>query len=255
MKIHRIVLLIGFFILISASSYAADWEVFSKISYLDWVEKTNLSKRDPFLRESGLVYSVGGSVLFRPTEKFFSKSELEFFGGSIDYQGENLTNMTPHNTSSARLGATLEETLGYKIKISSDFTLSPFATLGVSAWWRGVSAEAWYVGYGKLGVQVDKGMFFAKAGLLLPFYTEAHGRYAGVFWINGGKETSFEVQPQGVLTPFAEIGIRYKRAAVSLSYELRKWKDSDRVNLGGGVHVFQPETTQSLVSLKIGFSF
>jgi hypothetical protein len=90
---------------------------------------------------------------------------------------------------------------------------------------------------------------------LFPFYTEAHGSWQGIFWVNNGQKTEITTQPKGTLTPFAEIGFQQGRWKFSLSGEIRKWNESDWVEVDRGIYAFQPETVQKFFSIKIGVNF
>jgi hypothetical protein len=248
--------LLGMFLISASLVEAAEFGVFFKPGYmLEWTEKVPNSKRNPFVEERGMLYSAGADALFSPTKNIYLKSEAEVFFGQLDYKGSRLSDMSNYDTTGGRFGLTVEETLSYKIKISESFSLSPFLGLGFSAWHRDVCGENWYTGYGRLGIQGNSGRFFGKVGLLLPFYTEVYGGFKDISWLNNGREVKFSTNPKGVLTPFAEVGVRYKKWAASLSYELRKWEESDRVSLGNGVSAFQPETTQQLFSIKLEYFF
>jgi hypothetical protein len=234
---------------------AAETEINFQISYMDWIERCALAKRDPFVLEFGPLFSVEGGPNFNLTENLFSQFRLKGFAGLIKYEGCHLSDQTPYDTTGIRLGATFEGTLGYKVKIHDDFYLSPFASIGFSMWWREICAETWLNGYFRLGIEAKKGIFIAKAGLLLPFFTEEHGGLRDIPWLNDGREIRFKLSPKGITTPFAEIGLRYKKITCSLSYELRKWEESDRLNIAGGSYIFQPETTQQIFGLKVGVIF
>jgi hypothetical protein len=250
------IFMVAFLVFLSITfAQAADFSFYLKASYMDWIEHSPYSGKDPFVKESGLLYSMGTRGSFHLTKNLFSRLELEGFWGDVNYDGSYVSNQVPHKTTGDWLGFRLEETVSYKFTNKNGLSLSPFMSLGISSWSRWVAAEIWYEGYGRLGFEIDKGRFFGKIGFLLPFFTEVDGSWKEISWLNEGRETKIEANPIGVPTPFAEIGVKLGRMKIVGFYERKEWKKSNNVKIGDCLFVFQPATEQNIIGIRAEFNF
>ncbi len=247
-KLASVIVVILISAVCTSSTHAAGVKVYAKDGWMFWNETLNGNSYD---QESGQIYTLGAKFSFHPKKNFFGEIKAEGFGGLLRYKGVYISNDAPCDMDTLRIGTTLEGTAGYKIKIPNKFYVSPFVSAGVSAWKRSISGEIWLTGYGKVGFKAGKGPFFIKTGLFFPVYAEN--------WIilmqNDGQLTKFSTRPNGVITPFAEIGFHSGKIKFSLSYELKKWKKSNDIGLGNGLFGYQPDTSDKEIYLQFEYSF
>lgn len=256
MKKTAVVIMICVILLIGAAEvHAAGFRINRGISCMTWKEYLPSSQKT-YMEEDGLFHSLNISMSSKLSKNISSQLGLEFFWGNISYRGEYIQDRSPHNTTGIWLGAAIEETMAYKIKIKQDFFIYPFISVVVSDWQRQISSENWFAVIGKLGFRAEKGMFFAEFGLSRPLYTEVNGCWENVSWINEGRKTEINVNPKGEISPFGKIGIKInKRITLKLSYQELKWEKSEEDHVGGGVNVFQPKTNQKFFGLSAEILF
>jgi len=255
-KIAIVAMMIVIFALISASIYAKnpDVKIYFGISYMDWTERDySPTPSTPFVEESGPIFSIGVDVTFRFKE-FFEEFTTENFGGLLWYKSNYILTGQPCDIYVDRMGIDTEETTGYRMNIYKDFNFSPFVSFGFSPLWRD-ETEIWLFCYGKLGAILEKGDFFVKIGVLIPFFTEDDCFWAGIPWLNNGRLTRIVAYPKGVIMPFAEVGFRFKKFDFSFFYDPREWERSDNVNLKNGWYAYQPETEKNSIGFKVGYHF
>ena len=229
----------------------SSWDIKSikSIKVMLWEEKKcpdSNSKRDPFVRETGLVLSFGKSLLSRPAENFLSRLDLIGFIIGTYYQGGKVENGAPKDMATIWGGAAVEEALGYKVKISKDLSVVPFVALGFSPWIRTAGPEIWFTVYEKAGIEIREGELHVKAGLIVPSFSKTYVEKEGVSWLNKGEKTKFTTNPKGEITPFVEIGFRN----VNLFFEMKEWDASDVETLRCGVTHYQPRTVQFIFGIN-----
>ena len=231
----------------------ATTEIYTKTSYMDWVERLPASSKT-FVEESGPIFSGVVDATFQPIKNLFGRLDAEGFVGPISYKGAYISfsdsHAVPYNAVTARLGETLEGTAEYKITVGGNLSVSPFASLGSSVWWRPLCKETWTAGYGKLGASVAIGKFFAKSGLLIPLFTQNDCNLWDFYPVLG-RLTDAVTHPKGIPTPFVEAGVQFTGFSIRISYELKEWEKSDEVDMGNGWYIYQPKTTYSSIGLSM----
>jgi hypothetical protein len=238
---------------------AAEVSFYLKSGWFTWDEQLNGS---PFVKEKGLLYGAG--VTRRDELAGWSVTELaEVWGGSLDYDGHDVTGTSSIKSQTAYLGTKEEAAAGYKLPVATRISLEPFAAVGHRFWIRTRSGEDWNSFYGKAGVtgevRTDWGSVYLKGGALLPIYTRNH-----VSLTNAGY-SDVVTEPKNLVSAFAEAGVTRGHLGLSIEYEGLRFGESSKVatsklgNLPGAViqnnQAYQPDSHSHLVSLKLAYTY
>jgi hypothetical protein len=240
---------------------AGETSVYLKSGWFTWNEKV---AGNNFVNEKGLIYTGGIARSDAVSERITISELVEVWGGSLKYEGHDVTGNNALNTDTVYLGTREELAAGYTLPLAGPATIAPFVTLGHKFWVRTRSSEDWNTFYSKVGLSGEmKGNgwnFFARAGGCIPIYTRTHvslseAGYADVV-----------TEPKSKLAPFAELGMKKGAFALSLDYEGMSFGMSKKVathqlaNSQSGVAIvnnqaYQPDSEAALVSLKLEYSF
>jgi hypothetical protein len=238
---------------------AGELSVYVKSGWFTWDEKLNGSS---FVKEKGLLHGAG--ITRSDQLSTFSLAETaEVWGGSLDYDGHDLTGATRIKADTSYLGTREEVALGMKLPVGEKLAFEPFVGAGHRFWIRTRSGEDWNSIYAKAGLtgemKAGRCTLYLKGGALLPVYTRSH-----VSLGNAGY-TDVVTQPKSELSSFAEVGVKRGAFAISVEYEGLRFGQSDKVPttrtaVAPGVVVqnsqaFQPGSESSLLSLKLAYSF
>jgi hypothetical protein len=243
----------------ASAASAAEVSFYVKSGWFTWDEQLNGA---PFVKEKGPLFAAG--VTRRDDVAGVSFTELvEVWGGSIDYDGHDVTGTSAIKSQTSYLGTKEEAALGVKLPAGSRLSVEPFAGVGHRFWIRTRSGEDWNSFYGKAGVSgalsTGWGSVYLRGGALLPIYTRNH-----VSLTNAGY-SDVVTEPKSRVSAFAEAGIRHGHLGLSVEYEGLRFGESAKVatsklsNLPGAViqnnQAYQPDSSSHLISLKLAYSY
>jgi hypothetical protein len=189
---------------------------------------------------------------------------IEVWGGSLDYDGHDVTNTTTLKTDTVYLGTREEIAATLKYPLAEKLTIGPLAGFGHKFWVRTRSSEDWNTIYGKLGAAIAYSAtscdMFVRSGAAFPLYTRNHASLSSEGY---GDVT---IEPKSAPAIFAEAGVRLSSWTFSVNYEEMNFGKSDKeavnqtVQQQNGVavinsQVYQPKSTSSLLSFKVQFHF
>jgi hypothetical protein len=239
---------------------AGETSVYLKTGWFNWDETVNGSS---FVKEKGMMYGAG--IMRKDDVSAITIAELlEVWGGNMDYDGHDLTGSTVIKSDTSYLGTKEEVAFGVKLPAGSAITFEPFAALGHKFWVRTRSSEDWNSIYTKAGVAGELAtngcILFLKAGALIPIYTRTHASLSDAGF------SDVTTEPKTRVSAYAEGGVKMGDFAVSVQYEGMEFGKSATVptsritGTGTGVAVvgseaYQPDSSSSLISLKLAYSF
>ena len=238
---------------------AGELSVYFKTGWFTWDEKLNGSS---FVKERGAIHGAGISRV--DDFPVFSVAEsAEVWGGSLDYDGHDLSGSTAIESDTSYLGTKEEVAVGFKLPAGQALSFEPFVGMGHRFWIRTRSGEDWNSIYAKVGVTGELKRsactLYVKGGALVPVYTRSH-----VSLSNAGL-VDVVTEPKSRISGFAEAGVKRGAFAVSVEYEVMKFGQSDKVatsklaSAPGAVvqnsQAYQPDSQASLLSLKLAYSF
>lgn len=260
-RFRSLLLAVTVFLLLAGSgaAQAGEVSVYLKSGYFTWDEKLNGAT---FVKETGALFGAG--VEHKGEVGGLNLAELaEVWGGSLNYDGHDLTNTTKIDSDTSYLGTREEVSLGFRLPATSSISFEPFVGVGHKFWIRTRSGEDWNSIYTKLGIGSEVGVgahtVFAKAGLLLPLYTRNHVSLASAGY------SDVVTEPKSLPSAFAEAGVKRGAFALSVEYEGMRFGESAKVPttrlsaIPGAVvqnnQAFQPDSEAHLFSLKLAYSF
>lgn len=247
--------------MVGTSAWAGETTAYFKPSYFTWVEKLNGAN---FVKEKGLIHTLGVNHKQMITSKVFGEGTLEVWGGSLDYDGHDVTGSTAVKSTTVYLGTREELAAGIKVPVAAKLTLEPFAGIGHKFWVRTRSSEDWNLIYGRVGAGIEQSSeswsTFAKGGIMMPFYTRSHVELSAA-----GYE-DVVTSPEALPAAFAELGLKRAAWTVSIGYESMRFGRSasvptkSTVAIQNGVAVtnnvaFQPDSRADSFSLKLEYRF
>lgn len=245
----------------SGSAIAGETQVYLKSGYFTWNEKINGSD---FVKENGMMTAFGVARSDTLFGNVVLEELIEVWGGSLDYDGHDVTNTTVLKSDTVYLGTREEFTAGIKFPLGGNLSAGPLAGIGHKFWIRTRSNEDWNAIYGKLGAAADYKAaaygVFVNGGVQIPIYTRSHVSLGAA---------GFEdvvTNPKSKPSVFAEIGVRRAAWSIGVTYEEMNFAKSDSVStksttpLQNGVAVinslaFQPDSSSSLVAFKVRYHF
>lgn len=257
-KVREVAMIAALALCMAPQAQAGETSVYLKSGWFNWEERVNGAT---FVREKGAMHGAG--VARKDQLAAFNLAELvEVWGGTLDYNGHDVTGTNDMRTDTVYLGTREEVHLSLPLP-AGPVSVEPLVALGHKFWIRTRSSEDWNTFYAKAGVggAIESGnlKFFVKGGALLPFYTRTHASLS---------EAGFSdvvTEPKSRLSPFAEGGVRAGAFTVSVEYEGMEFGQSNKVptststgnngvQIAGG-QAYQPDSSASLVSLKVSYSF
>lgn len=229
--------------------------------YFTW-EEFDAGRR--ILRERGPLFAAGVSLGKVTPSSVTVSGKGELFGGEVDYDGET---QAPHSvrvrTRVGYVGTALQLDLGYRAE-RGELRLEPFLGLGHRWWLRDLQdttsasgeavsgyTESWQTVYGRFGARgrlaLPRGVeLVAEGGAKYPFYTGNSVDFSGA------GVTTFRPRPHW--SGFAETGVGYRSARITLSYEGFRFNPSHE-RVVQGQSYFQPKSSSDLFGLNLGWSF
>jgi hypothetical protein len=239
---------------------AGETAVYLKSGWFNWVEKVN---GGTFVQERGFLHAAG--IARKDALSAFTIGELlEVWGGSLDYDGHDVTGAVPLKADTSYLGTREEVAFGVKLPVQETLSVEPFLGAGHKFWIRTRSSEDWNTFYTKAGVsgefKANGCTIYVKGGAMVPLYTRTHASLSDAGY------TDVVTEPKSQVSGFAEAKVKFGVFAVSFEYEAMEFGQSDSVptsktsGAGQGVTVvgsqaYQPKSSSSLYSLKLSYSF
>lgn len=219
------------------------------------------------IKESGPVWGLGVDGQLQATPELWLQGKCEFFWGDVDYDGYVQTlatgETTPHQTTTKYAGINLEGALAGNYRINQSWTGKPLIGLGLRTWNRDIEGYAGYeedwqtinLLFGLETVYTFKGKneAFAKVNIRQPILNEETIDQFGAK-VEPGKELSF----------YTEAGLVIKSFRISAFYETYRFgkSNTDIVPVyysngepAGSWLIYQPESQNDIVGIKIGASF
>jgi hypothetical protein len=244
---------------IATQADAGETSVYLKSGWFTWEERVAGA---PFVREKGGMYGAG--IARKDEVAVVAIGELlEVWGGSVAYDGHDVTGTSTLKSDTVYIGT--KEELAFSLPLPAGaIELEPLVAIGHRFWARTRSNEDWNTLYTKAGAAAGwhRGdwRLFVKGGALIPFYTRTHADLT-----NAGY-TDVVTNPKSRVSAFAEGGVRVGSFGVSVEYEAMAFGESDKVPthrttaVANGVQVvggeaYQPESSATLLSLKLSNSF
>ena len=259
-SLKAVVIIATFVIGGALPAQAGQTSVYLKSGWFSWDETVNGS---PFVKENGMLHGAG--VARKDDVPALSIAELvEVWGGSLDYDGHDVTGSRRIESDTVYLGTREEVDFSLKLSGKSTLSMEPFAGLGHKFWIRTRSSEDWNTFYGKAGVgarlTTAAGTLFLKGGAMMPIYTRTHVSLSDAGF------TDVVTEPRSRVSAFAEGGLQIGGFAVSVEYEGMEFGESARVPTATlssaakgvavtGLQAYQPKSSSSLFSLKVAYSF
>lgn len=241
-------------VLFSTPAITADEvEVYLKTESFTWKEFNDNGAQ--LLKETGVLYSLGGLVKSDITKSLTFKGKSELFGGRVDYDGQTWGG-TPVETNTDYFGFKTEGDVSWKFMERGKSFLRPFAGLGYRGWQRDLKStdsaigyrENWRSLYVRLGVRgdyvfIEQLRISAETGIKLPIYNENEVDYLGS-----------TVKPGTEASVFAEVGLKWAMLKVNVFYEGMRFSKSDPVAVNG-FQILQPESKADMLGVNIGMVF
>jgi len=255
------IIVAGFLLLagLVPAAQAGELSVYLKSGYFSWDEKLNGAS---FVKERGAMHAAGLTRKDELAGLTFAEL-IEVWGGSLDYDGHDVTGSSKLTSDTTYLGTREEATVGIKLPVASAVSFEPFVGFGHKFWIRTRSGEDWNSIYAKVGlgseIPVGANTVFLRGGALLPIYTRNH-----VSLTNAGY-SDVVTEPKSRVSAFAEAGVKRGPFALSVEYEGLRFGQSEKVattrlaKTPGAVvqnnQAFQPDSDASLFSVKLAYSF
>lgn len=214
------------------------------------------------LKETGELVS-GGVVLGGRASLLTFRGKAELFGGEVDYDGETQApDPVPVRTEVNYFGIRNQLDLGYLFRAGA-LRGEPLVGIGHRWWIRDLEdsrsatgepvsgySEIWQTAYARLGARAayraERLDLFAEGGALYPFYTGNSVDFVGT------GDVTFH--PRGRVSGFAEAGVAWNGAKLSLHYEGFRWSRSGAKAVGDRFF-FQPNSRSDLVGVSLGWNF
>lgn len=221
------------------------------------------------LKESGPLYGAGADLSARVAGLFWIEGRGELFLGEVDYDGFLMSEkgeLTPYKTTTEYAGMKIDGDLAFKIALSPDIHIKPFAGLGGRSWVRNLDtawsdryigeygySESWTTLYGIAGlgggIKVGRASeLSARIEARLPFINEEI-----VDLTNQGGPSDLELKPGRQASYYAEATLIVSRFTASLFVETLNFSESPLDSREG--LFFQPESKCTLIGGKIGLAF
>ena len=237
-----------------------------------WKETGSFGEQ--LLKESGPLFGVTSGVrahLVRGEsgQTLMLSGKIDIYGGEVNYDGHTqLPSNLPVSTDVGYFGTRIGCDAGWGFPVSGS-TVGPFAGFNYRFWMRdlqstttfdgngnlvpvGGSTEYWQDFSTRLGIRwydiriADEWRLFVEGGF-------AYSLYAGnTVDLNGFGNVTLE--PEGLWTPFAEAGVRYKRLRLAVTFEEQRYQRSPSV-LVGPYFVYQPASTGEYLGFSVGYCF
>ena len=240
--------------------------LYGLVEHFEWEETFNGEK---FVEESGPLFGLGGELDFQATDRIWLEGRGEIFGGDVDYDGFIQTfdgDLVPYESDTTYFGAKFEGDAAYKMPLSDDFYVKPYAGLGVRAWERTLDTgtsdefigdygyvEDWVTIYaiaglgGGLSLNKDTELF-GKIEIHIPIDNTIHDDLS-----NLGGPSDIELEPGKENSMYADAGINIKMFTASVFVETLKFSQSP---LDDKYHaVLQPDSESTMVGVKAGLVF
>ncbi|HBA89428.1 MAG TPA: hypothetical protein DCZ75_16020 [Geobacter sp.] len=229
--------------------------------YFTWQEHDGGRR---ILKERGPLFSTGVLLGIVTKSSITLSGKGELFGGEVDYDGETQApHSVPVRTQVGYFGTTAQLDLGYRAETAT-LRGEPFVGIGHRWWLRDLQdttsasgepvsgyTESWQTLYGRFGARgrliLPRGVeVVAEGGAKYPFYTGN-----SVDFSSSGV-TTFRPRPHW--SAFAETGVTYRKARITLSYEGFRFNQSHE-RLVQGKNYFQPKSSSDIFGLNLGWTF
>ncbi len=234
---------------------------FSESRFFGWKEFD--ADGSQALSESGALFGFGVEprVAFGDAKRWFIKGDFEYYFGTVDYSGflqNQLGQRTPFNTTVGYAGFELVASTGYVFSLSSDFELVPTAGFGFEHWSRELDKGGQF-GYTEiynvplLEAGIEGAVVLNRNIQLIPWFSVRMpvSISESIDLSQSGLQGPSDLSLSPGISPRIRFGANASiyRVLVSLSYET--WtlgrSPEDRGFL-------QPESTRSLLALKMGYT-
>lgn len=270
MKKHLLLILIAVqFLSVAAqadTNKSFNVRFFGYAKQFQWTEYLYGSR---LLKESGLLYGLGGDVAAQLSAPLWIEFRGEVFFGDVDYDGALQTldgQLIPYESDTAYAGIKVEVLTSLRHLVTADFNLKPYAGLGLLAWRRTLDTRAtdrsigrwgyiedWYTAYVIIGL--GAGVAISPNGIL---FAQIEGRYPiknsmKADFKNVGGPPDVKLKPGKRASIYAEAGVNVTPFMVAAFYETLDFSESDidrKYNIA-----FQPESKAAMFGLKLGVSF
>lgn len=240
--------------LFSTPAAAVESDVYFSAESFTWKEFSNNGAQ--ILKESGPIFALGASMISSNMKGLIFEGKAEVFGGVVDYDGQTLAGSSC-DTNVDYYGSKLEGGLGWKFMVGQKVSVGPIGGLGVRIWSRNINStsnafgydELWSSFYGILGLRGDilvSGTMkvFAEGGAKLPIYNQNRINFLDV-----------TLEPGNEVSPYGELGLKWKRLKVSVFYEGMRFSKSDPQLGGAWFILYQPESKADIYGVSVGLVF
>ncbi len=234
-----------------------------------WKESNSSGGR--LVKESGPLYGLRSGIRAVPVQgeggDLTLSGVLELFGGVVRYDGEqNLTNL-PVSTDVDYFGTRLGFDAGWGLPLYGS-TLGPFAGFTYRFWVRSLNDASTVDSNGNRVPVSGTTEYWNDLG------TRLGGRWSDIGIVAGGKlfleggaqyslytGTTFDtgygtstLEPRGIVSPFAEAGLRFQRLRIALTYEEKRYGVSPSI-IAGQYKYYQPASVGEYLGLSVGYCF
>lgn len=246
--------------------FKATTRLFVETSHFYWDEHNHGAK---LLDETGMLYGLGlslsdicatGGEAYRLT--FGGKAQYAF--GTVDYDGTIMETGAPVQTDVEYSEITVEAYLGTMFKTGNpDWFVEPKLTLGYRNRGRDILSnaqargykESWQTCYSRLGVTAI--VFMQKAYSL----SLSGGAIIPLWAVNDvniyGQDVGVSPEPFHP-TPYAEVGLEYKRVGIAAYYEAFSFGKSDPSDVYVeelDSRLLQPESYEERFGIRLTVAF
>jgi hypothetical protein len=245
----------SFFSVYSSAAASNEYDVYFKVESFTWKEFAESGEQR--LKESGPIYGIGASAKSSIAGSLTLKGKAELFGGSVDFDGQTLTG-TSVETDTDYAGVKIEVDGGWKIMVKEVYFLEPFAGFGGMGWKRNIAStgntdefeETWKSFYSRLGIRGNRFYpnhvrVFAEAGVRIPLHNETKIEGPGF---------DATVEPGNRASAFVEIGLKWKKFKITVTYEGLRFAKSDTKTVNN-IPVSQPKSEANIFGVNIGAEF
>lgn len=236
------------------------FSIYGKVENFEWKEYGDSDEE--LLKESGPLFSLGGSLDFAIQPDLHLEGLGELFFGSVDYDGQTQTGV-PATTTTDYAGLRAEGRGVFDVPAGRDAKVKPFAGAGGRAWLRKINdsdvgkgyEESWitiygFVGLGGEAVVGPKSRLFGSLAVRLPIFNQVI-----IDWSNIGGPSDITVNPGEEPSFTLEGGLKYDLFTASVFYETFNFSKSDADDIGSGLQVWQPKSEARIIGLKAGLVF
>ena len=235
-------------------------EYHAGVERFEWTETAPGGGR--LLKESGPRFVFGSAAEQNKTEGLLFGGRGRVFFGGVDYDGQTWGG-TPVSTDTNYLGGDFQGRVMWRIP-RDGYRADLFGALGYRLWVRDLEStntaqgyvEFWRMPYAGVGAALsrpDGRGFYGEALLGKPFSVRNKA-----FLANAGFDGDVTLKPDGKLLLRIEAGYRWAPWFVSAYYEQVRFDVSpvEMASIGGTpVPVFQPESKESTLGLKVGYRY